>query len=383
MTALSRSFLDLSRRCGRHPVFSRRGSSKIPPIDDRKDVQRVEKRSVEESTGRKKDSKAQRDSRASVKVCIIGGGVTPLYTAVLLKQYGIVKSICLVDTRGSTSEALTDVSHLETTPRIRCFQKKDIKQALKEANIVALMDETDVAAVGNTAVQEQFKLTADYVRQMTDRILRFCPDALVAVFARPVTATLAMVSEIFRCAGWWNPDRIVGSTATYGGRIEDMTAAILNLERASVSVPLAGGADSSTVVPLLSRAVPFNQFTNVQRKTLLQSFRAGNEKARTTFDEGPSLSSGTAAAKLIVNLAAGLSGHERVVTCAYVRSDVLPVCRFFTNELELGPEGVRRNLGLPKISAAEVLLIEQAIPLINEHVDMAVATVRTEKMRMR
>jgi len=126
------------------------------------------------------------------------------------------------------------------------------------------MDETDVAAVGNTAIQEQFKSTADYVRQMTDRILRFCPDALVAVFVRPVTATLAMVSEIFRSSGWWNPDRIIGSTAMYGERIEEMAAAILNLERASLSVPLAGGADARTIVPLLSRAVPFNQFTNVR-----------------------------------------------------------------------------------------------------------------------
>jgi len=121
----------------------------------------------------------------------------------------------------------------------------------------------------------------------------------------------------------------------------------------------------------------------VQRKTLLQSFRAGDEEARTAFDEGPSLSSGTAAAKLIINLAAGLSGHDHVITCAYVRSDVLPVCRFFTSELELGPEGVKRNLGLPKISAAEVLLIEQAIPLVNEHVDMAVSAVRTERTRTR
>ncbi|XP_071572037.1 malate dehydrogenase, mitochondrial [Temnothorax nylanderi] len=384
MTVLSRLFLDLSRRYGRCSVFARRGSSKVPPIDERK-VQRVEK-SAKGSTRREKDENARRgDEAGDVKVCIIGGGVTPLYTAILLKQYRIIKSIRLVDTRDSTSEALTDASHLETSPRIDYFRKKDMKQALREANIVALMDETDVAAAaGNAATREQFKSTADYVRQTTDRILRFCPDAVVAVFARPVTATLAMVSEIFRCSGWWNPDRIVGSTAMYGGRIEEVTAAILNLERASLSVPLAGGADARTVVPLLSRAVPFNQFTKVQRKTLLQSFRAGDEEAGTGLPgEGPSLSSGTAAAKLLIDLAAGLTGHDHVVTCAYVRSDVLPLCRFFTSELELGPGGVKRNLGLPKISVGEVLLIEQAIPLINEHVDMAIAAVRTEKTRAR
>jgi len=129
MTALSRSCLELFRR--RHLVFSRNRSLKNPPIDDRK-VQKVEGKSAKESAKREKDKNAQKDNKANVKVCIIGGGVTPLYTAVLLKQYGIIKSIRLVDTRGSTSEALTDVSHLETSPRIDYFRKKDIKQALRE-----------------------------------------------------------------------------------------------------------------------------------------------------------------------------------------------------------------------------------------------------------
>ncbi|KAG5306727.1 PREDICTED: malate dehydrogenase, mitochondrial-like [Acromyrmex echinatior] len=381
MTALSRLFLDLSQRYRRHLIFLHRKFSKNLSTDYTK----VKEKSVKKLTRKEKEN-VQKDNEANVQVCIIGGGVTPLYTAILLKQYKIIKSIRLVDTKGSSSEDMSDMSQLETSPRINYFREKDIKHALRQANIVALMDETDVTAAGNTMVQDgQFKLTANYVRQMTDQIVRFCPDALVAVFVRPVTATLAMVSEIFRYSNGWNPDRIVGSIATYGERIEKMTAAILNLERASLSVPLAGGADVQTVVPLLSRAVPFNQFTNTQRKTVLQSFRTGDKdkEARTAFDEGPSLSSGTAAAKLIINLAAGLSGRNNVITCAYVRSDVLPICRFFTSEVELGPEGVKRNFGLPKISAAEVLLIEQAIPLINEHVDMAVAAVRMEKTRTR
>jgi len=128
------------------------------------------------------------------------------------------------------------------------------------------MDETD--AVGNIATNRvRFKSAANYVRQTTHQLLRFCPDALVAVFVRPVTATLAMVSEIFRHSGWWNPDHIIGSTAAYKMRIEETTAAFLNLENLSMSVPLAGGADSCTVVPLLSRAVPFNQFTNVCKRS--------------------------------------------------------------------------------------------------------------------
>jgi len=130
MTTLSKSFLDLFRR---YLVFSRSRSLKIPPIDGKvRKVQKIEEKSAKESTRREKDKNAQKDNKINIRVCIIGGGVTPLYTAVLLKQYGIIKSIRLVDTRGSTSETLTDVSHLETSPRIDYFRKKDIKQALRE-----------------------------------------------------------------------------------------------------------------------------------------------------------------------------------------------------------------------------------------------------------
>lgn len=121
----------------------------------------------------------------------------------------------------------------------------------------------------------------------------------------------------------------------------------------------------------------------MQRKTLLQTFREGDDEAVKSLDDGTSLSFGTAAAKLITTLASGLCGFDNVITCAYVRSNVLPICRFFTSELQIGPEGVKRNFGLPKITPTEVLLIEQVIPLINEYIDMAVAAVRTEKMRVK
>ncbi|XP_014468038.1 PREDICTED: malate dehydrogenase-like [Dinoponera quadriceps] len=383
MAPLPRYFLKLSRQCRHCPACLHRGFSTTPPIDDR-NVRKDGAENAEDQSGNlKRDNDG---TKSGVKVCIVGGGVTPLYTAVLLKQYRIVKSINLVDTEGSTStmETMTDAFHQETGPRINYFGKKNTKQAFKEMDIVALMNETD-ADDRDAAPREQFQLSVDHVRHMADQMLRFCPGALIAVFARPVTATLAMISEMFKSSGCWNADRIVGCTAAYGARIEDTAATLLKLERASLSVPLAGGADERTVVPLLSRVVPYNQFTNAQCQSLLQSFRTdGNEEmTKTSSGYRRSLSSGTAAAKLITALAGGLCGHDNVITCAYVRSNVLPVCRYFTSELQLGTNGVKRNFGLPKISPGEIALIEQVIPLINEYVDMAVAAVRTKQIRIK
>jgi len=116
----------------------------------------------------------------------------------------------------------------------------------------------------------------------------------------------------------------------------------------------------------------------------LRSLRVGDEETKIeSVDDNPSLSSGTAAAKLIITLATGLCGFEHVITCAYVRSNILPVCRFFTSQLQLGPNGIKKNLGLPKISPMEILLIEQAIPLINEYTDMAITAAQNEKCKQR
>lgn len=143
MTVLPRSFLDLSRRCGRRSILARRASSKIPPIDERRARRVCEGTTAEGSTTRGRDENCRGDDKANLRVCIIGGGVTPLYTAILLKQYRIIKSIRLVDTRYSTSESLIEASHLESSPRIDSFSKKDMKQALREVRASRDTDRTE------------------------------------------------------------------------------------------------------------------------------------------------------------------------------------------------------------------------------------------------
>lgn len=78
-----------------------------------------------------------------------------------------------------------------------------------------------------------------------------------------------------------------------------------------------------------------------------------------------------AATKFILSIACGQCGFKNSIASAYVRSNVMPVCRYFANDVEFGPDGVSRNFGLPKISNVELELIEQAIPIINANVELA------------
>lgn len=115
----------------------------------------------------------------------------------------------------------------------------------------------------NLNLTSQFEAVSPYVCEMAEQMAQFNSESLVAVFVRPVTATLPTVSEIYKLAGWWDPDRIIGSTALDRMRMEALTANLLDLNPAFLSVPLVGGADLNTIVPLLSCATPINRFTNV------------------------------------------------------------------------------------------------------------------------
>ncbi|XP_076751674.1 malate dehydrogenase, mitochondrial [Xylocopa sonorina] len=235
------------------------------------------------------------------------------------------------------------------------------------------MDETNPNL--NLSPTAQFETISSYVCEMAEQMAQLSSESLVAVFTQPITATLPIVSEIYKLAGWWDPDRIIGSTAFHRMRMEATTANLLDLNPAFLSVPMVGGADSNTIVPLLSCATPINQFTNVQVDILLQSLRSSDKEMTNIERKGPTLSDGAAVAKLILTLAGGLSGFKNIVSSAYVRSNVLPVCRFFATELQFGPGGVQRNFGLPKMSASETALVEQAIPLIDKYIRMAIRAV--------
>lgn len=65
-----------------------------------------------------------------LNVCIIGGGLSSIYTTVLLKQSRFIKDIHLVDLSGKLAGTILDANHIDTTIRIKYFTKKLISKAL-------------------------------------------------------------------------------------------------------------------------------------------------------------------------------------------------------------------------------------------------------------
>lgn len=138
-------------------------------------------------------------------------------------------------------------------------------------DIIALMDENDFTS-GKSSSHGQFLASSDYVKTVTEMMVKSCPNAIVAVFANPVTANLPLVSDIYRRARVWNPDKIIGSTAIHSMRIESIAANFLDLNPAFATIPIVGGADACTVVPLFSQAKPINQFSTVRKQKVSPFF---------------------------------------------------------------------------------------------------------------
>ncbi|XP_012261957.2 malate dehydrogenase, mitochondrial-like isoform X1 [Athalia rosae] len=328
-----------------------------------------------------KNKATQIDSNErTVSVALVGGGNTPTYTALFLKQEPIIKVVRVADVGNKSAAGHSlDANHIDTSPKIKYFNKKNMIEGIEEVDIIGVMDEEDFT-LGKASSHGQFLAGSQYVKGVAEKMVKTCPTALVVIFAHPVTAMTPLVSEVYKSAGWWHPDRIIGSLAIDSMRIRAMAADLFYLNPAYIHVPIVGGADACTIVPLLSLARPANQFSKEQQHSLIRCLRAADNELA-SFNEncgswgreaGPKLSLATAASKFIITLARGYCGFRNSIASAFVRSNVLTASQFFATELQFGPGGVQKNFGLPKVSNIEVDLIEQAIPLINANVDLGV-----------
>lgn len=70
------------------------------------------------------------DRMIDINVCIIGGGLSSVYTAILLKQSRLIKDIHLVDLSGKLAGTVLDASHIDTSICIKYFTKRLIREAL-------------------------------------------------------------------------------------------------------------------------------------------------------------------------------------------------------------------------------------------------------------
>ncbi|XP_046468169.1 malate dehydrogenase, mitochondrial [Neodiprion pinetum] len=300
-----------------------------------------------------------------MKVAILGAaGRTGRCLALLLKRSSIVDELAIYDILPMHSLAL-ELNHVDARCKVNGYSgPSSIHEALRNAKVVIITAGQPEKLKRNS--EQILKPNAKILSQLIPHLTEHCPRAMLGVVTSPVNVLIPMIAELYKKSGLYELNNIFGVTTLDCVRSNTFAAEILGLPPEAVVVPVIGGSCARTCVPLFSHIKPSCKLTNVSISGLSLSVKSANEKLMNAYDGSgtPSLSMAFAAARFCVSLCKGLRGLPGVVECAYVRSCVVPEVTYFASPLQLGPDGVQKNLGVPPLTDYECKMLNSAIPLL-------------------
>lgn len=304
------------------------------------------------------------DSHRYVKVTIVGGmGNTGKPLALMLKQSPLIDELCIYDIKPVNS-FVHELGHIDTMCKITGYTGKlNLDKALNNSKVVVLLASVMESDPKNYI--QQFEQNAPLVQCMTEFIATCCSKALIAVVTNPVNSIVPLVSEVLKKKGAYSPNTVFGVTTIDCVRTNTLAAAALHIDPECVVVPVIGGHSETTMIPVLSAAKPCSVFTSEVVEKITKSVRKGTiNVAKLKPAIGDSLSGAFSTARFIVSLVKGLRGYQNIEECAYVRSKAHPQLKYMATPLLLGPAGITRNLGIPKLTDYENCLLDNSIAII-------------------
>merc|ERR1711872_601390 len=302
-------------------------------------------------------------NNTSVAVMGAAGGIgQPL--SMLLKLNPAVTKLNLYDIVHTPGVA-ADLSHIETKATTTGFVGADqLEASLVGAEIVVIP--AGVPRKPGMTRDDLFNTNASIVATLCQAAAKVCPDAMIAIISNHVNSTVPIVSEVFKKAGVYNPNKIFGVTTLDVVRSNQFIGEFKGIDPAAVNCPVVGGHAGVTIMPIISQCSPAVEFDpDTLTKLTARIQDAGTEVVKAKAGAGSAtLSMAYAAARFTDSLIKGMSGQEGVVECAYVASD-LTECKYFSTPVLLGPNGVEKNLGLGNLSAFEQDLLKASLPELN------------------
>ncbi|XP_020272602.1 malate dehydrogenase, glyoxysomal-like [Asparagus officinalis] len=199
-----------------------------------------------------------------------------------------------------------------------------------------------------------FNINAGIVRTLCEGIAKCCPNAIVNLISNPVNSTVPIAAEVFKKAGTYNPNRLLGVTTLDVVRANTFVAEVLGLDPREVNVPVVGGHAGVTILPLLSQVKPPCSFTSEEIKSLTDRIQnGGTEVVEAKAGAGSAtLSMAYAAAKFADACLRGMRGDADIVECSFVASQVTEL-PFFATKVKLGRGGVEEIFPLGPLNEFE------------------------------
>jgi len=335
---------------------------------------------------------------AQSKVCVVGGaGGIGQPLSLLLKQNSLVSHVAVFDMVGAPGVA-TDLSHINTPAKVTGHGmsltefkgdadgngKVDDQTAFQAAAFDAALQGCDVVVIpagvprkpGMTR-QDLFEVNASLNKSFAQAVAKNCPKALVAIISNPVNSTVPIFAEQMKLEGCYDKNRVFGVTTLDIVRANTFVAEAAGIDVNEMSIPVVGGHAGASILPLLSRSTPEckSKLSDEQVAALTHRIQnGGTEVVVAKAGAGSAtLSMAKAGADFAISLVRALQGEKGIVQCAYVESEEVEGCQWFATEIELGANGMEKNLGLGEIDEFEKAKLAEAIteliPSITEGVD--------------
>ncbi|XP_023543381.1 malate dehydrogenase, glyoxysomal-like isoform X1 [Cucurbita pepo subsp. pepo] len=332
---------------------------------------------MEESSALRRANCRGKGGAPGFKVAILGaaGGIgQPL--AMLMKMNPLVSILHLYDVVNAPG-VTADISHMDTGAVVRGFLgQQQLEAALTGMDLVIIP--AGVPRKPGMTRDDLFKINAGIVRTLCEGIAKSCPRAIVNLISNPVNSTVPIAAEVFKKAGTYDPNRLLGVTMLDVVRANTFVAEVLGLDPRDVDVPVVGGHAGVTILPLLSQVKPPSSFT--QEETIYLTDRiqnGGTEVVEAKAGAGSAtLSMAYAAVKFADACLRGLRGDAGVVECAFVASQVTEL-PFFASKVRLGRNGMEEVYGLGPLNEYERIGLEKAKKELGGSIEKGVTFIRS------
>ncbi|XP_046841496.1 malate dehydrogenase, mitochondrial-like [Xenia sp. Carnegie-2017] len=304
----------------------------------------------------------------NTKVAVLGaaGGIgQPL--SLLLKMSPLIDQLSLYDIVNTPGVA-ADLSHIESKAHVTHHQgTEQIKEALKDCDIVSIP--AGLPRKPGMTRDDLFNTNANIVKTLAEACAKYCPNAILTIISNPVNSTLPIASEVFKAAGVYDPNRLFGVTTLDIVRANTFVAELKDLDISKVKVPVVGGHSGITILPLLSQTQPKTSFTQTEIEQLTDRIQnAGTEVVNAKAGAGSAtLSMAYAGARFVFSMLKALRGDSGIVECGFVSSDVTEA-KYFSTPLELGTNGLVKNLGLGDLSDYEQQKLSELMPELQKNI---------------
>lgn len=315
-----------------------------------------------------------------VKAVVLGaaGGIgQPL--SLLLKINSKVTDLALYDIVNTPGVAV-DLSHINTPSKVAGYLPPEdgLKKTLTGADIVVIP--AGVPRKPGMSRDDLFKINAGIVRDLATGIATHCPKAFILVISNPVNSTVPIVAEVLKKHNVFDSKRLFGVTTLDVVRASTFVAETLNdISLApKVKVPVVGGHSGVTIIPLLSQSQPPlpSNLTTTGLETLTKRIQfGGDEVVEAKGGAGSAtLSMAYAGAEFADAVLRAQAGEKGIVLPSYVNltadkdgsavvlSELNETVEYFSVQVELGPEGVKKIHALGNTSEYEKKLIAAGIP---------------------